>query len=590
MTLAEAFDCVQRNDLKAAEALLAKLPDHPSSLHLLGVIRVRQGQLEEASELLARSVSIRPEEAQAQLNYGKVLNVLGRHQEACEALRTALALDANLVDAAFLLGKSLYADTQVQEAIDAYKIFLAARPNHVPAQLALSQALIETGDLQSAVLLLDEALLATTDPRLSANLHLTIASALRKRSPVQALDHLGQAQAFDPRLTELDPDRALLLEELHRFQDARTIYKQVIERNPVNAKAHRNYNDLLYRLGDDAEFLASYDSAPRTQELMLDKAQFLLDTARPEEAEQCYKNALARYSYSKQAVLGLGLALIRSGKLPEALAAFECATRLYPESVDTYCNLAGALAQSGDPQKACLISRKALEMDPNNQVALALWGTSLRLMNDAFEEVLNGYDDFIQVFDLEPPDGYADMNAFNTELSASLEEMHPPVREYLRQSLRGGTQTKDNLFDMSHLLVGKLRVRFEEAVDRYVGALRLVEQHPFQSRKGTSFRFAGSWSSRLRDRGFHINHLHPGGWISSCYYVALPEVVKDQNNHQGWIKFGEPSFPTDLQPRRVIQPAVGRLVLFPSFMWHGTVPFHSSQTRTTIAFDVLPEN
>jgi hypothetical protein len=180
------------------------------------------------------------------------------------------------------------------------------------------------------------------------------------------------------------------------------------------------------------------------------------------------------------------------------------------------------------------------------------------------------------------------MAQFNAELCAYLNAMHPPVREYLRQSLRGGTQTSGNLFGAGHVLVEKLQARIAEAVGSYVAALKTDERHPFLSRKGGGFRFAGSWSSRLRDRGFHINHLHPGGWISSCYYVDLPEVVKDETGRQGWIKFGEPSFDVGLAARRAIQPAVGRLVLFPSYMWHGTVPFHDSHARTTIAFDVLP--
>jgi len=29
-------------------------------------------------------------------------------------------------------------------------------------------------------------------------------------------------------------------------------------------------------------------------------------------------------------------------------------------------------------------------------------------------------------------------------------------------------------------------------------------------------------------------------------------------------------------------------VLFPSYMWHGTVPFRAPQNRTTVAFDVVP--
>jgi len=30
-------------------------------------------------------------------------------------------------------------------------------------------------------------------------------------------------------------------------------------------------------------------------------------------------------------------------------------------------------------------------------------------------------------------------------------------------------------------------------------------------------------------------------------------------------------------------------VLFPSYFWHGTLPFHSDQPRLTVAFDVVPE-
>ncbi|HJW42691.1 MAG TPA: putative 2OG-Fe(II) oxygenase, partial [Rhizomicrobium sp.] len=128
----------------------------------------------------------------------------------------------------------------------------------------------------------------------------------------------------------------------------------------------------------------------------------------------------------------------------------------------------------------------------------------------------------------------------------------------------------------------------EQAVGTYVSRMSGDEAHPLSSRRRDGFRFTGSWSSRLRDRGFHTNHIHPRGWISSCYYVALPDAVED--GQQGWIKFGEPSFVTTLaQPiRRAVKPVVGRLVLFPSYMWHGTVPFASRENRTTIAFDAIP--
>jgi hypothetical protein len=40
--------------------------------------------------------------------------------------------------------------------------------------------------------------------------------------------------------------------------------------------------------------------------------------------------------------------------------------------------------------------------------------------------------------------------------------------------------------------------------------------------------------------------------------------------------------------RRTIQSRPGTLVLFPSYLRHGTIPFHAEQTRTAIAFDVVP--
>ena len=73
--------------------------------------------------------------------------------------------------------------------------------------------------------------------------------------------------------------------------------------------------------------------------------------------------------------------------------------------------------------------------------------------------------------------------------------------------------------------------------------------------------------------------------------VTAPPAVEDESARQGWIKFGEPSLKVELkQPvRRAIQPAPGKLVLFPSYMWHGTIPFRDAAARTTIAFDVLPK-
>jgi hypothetical protein len=57
------------------------------------------------------------------------------------------------------------------------------------------------------------------------------------------------------------------------------------------------------------------------------------------------------------------------------------------------------------------------------------------------------------------------------------------------------------------------------------------------------------------------------------------------------LTFGEPSIATTppLPAEYSVRPGVGMLVLFPSYFWHGTVPFSSDQPRLTVAFDAVPD-
>jgi hypothetical protein len=68
--------------------------------------------------------------------------------------------------------------------------------------------------------------------------------------------------------------------------------------------------------------------------------------------------------------------------------------------------------------------------------------------------------------------------------------------------------------------------------------------------------------------------------------------MADPQSQAGALTFGEPSLMTIpvLPAEHVVRPEVGMLVLFPSYFWHGTVPFSSKQTRLTVAFDVVPDH
>jgi len=574
--------------LALADLLLLSLSACRSAEPLPPGVRVGSDVQAQPSVPLA-TVAARPQEAQAHFNHGKVLAALGRHREAAAAFSSVVALDPRHGEAMFGQGKALQAMGDLAGAIAAFRRCVALNPAQVAARLLLGPALIAAGQPAEAKTVLAEALQQTADTRLLADLHQGLAIAAHAQGDeAAALDHLAQALVCDPERIRLELDRGNILEKLGRYEDAKAAYQAVLDRDPINGAAHRALGDLHYRLGEEEAFLRSYDTAPRTKQLVLDKAQLLLGAERLEEAEAAFQLLLSRYGDDKQALAGLGVSLMKMGRLAEAASILERALRSYPDSADLYCNLSAALARLGDPEKGSAMAAKAVALDRYNQLALAMQGTCWRLLGDDRDGVLNGYGELIQVFDLKAPDGYRDIETFNADLSRALEEQHPATREYLGQSLRGGTQTSNDLFAARHPLVERLRDRIEDAIGRYIEQIHAAPDHPLIARRSRGYAFSGSWSSRLRSGGFHINHLHPGGWISSCYYVDVPAVVNDDRRRQGWIKFGQPSFDVGLEPERAIQPVPGRLVLFPSYMWHGTIPFQDDGARATIAFDVVP--
>lgn len=154
--------------------------------------------------------------------------------------------------------------------------------------------------------------------------------------------------------------------------------------------------------------------------------------------------------------------------------------------------------------------------------------------------------------------------------------------------MRGGTQTDGPLLSRIDPVIRQLRSAIVDAVERYRAQLPPVDEaHPLlRQRRDRRIRFSGSWSVRLRSGGHHSNHVHPLGWISSALYIALPGEVPGEG-HAGWLALGEPppELETGLPPAAYIQPRPGQLVLFPSWMWHGTIPFPEGE-RLTVAFDV----
>ena len=581
-----------RGEITAAEQIAQSIltrGENADALHLMGVVRVQQQRLEDGVTLMAQSLALEPRQPHTLLNFGKTLSLMGLHSQAAIALAEAVRLEPSMTDGWFELANRQAALGEADNAETSYRRVLAQAPGHGAALLQLCSLLIAVNRAREAEVLLLAAASHVEDAQLAAAIAQTLALAQRQQGRKQdALETLTRITPVAANRTDVKAGRVYLLDDLGRHAEALGLLEEMLAREPLNVSIHNYYNDLLYRLGRDKDFLTSYDKAPSAPALQLDKARLLLSTGRLEEAHAIYSEMAAKEPGNRAAVEGVADTLGRLSRYTEALDIYDASLARAPDDPGLLIGLAGTALRAGDPERAAQAAQKALAANPIDQNGLALLGTAWRMMQDERDESLSGYDTLIRIFDLEPPEGFSSMAEFNAELADYLARQHPPTREFINQSLRGGTQTRGVIFNTGHDLVDRLQARISEAVTRYIAEMPPDPAHPFLSRRRKDFAYSGSWSSRLKDCGYHVNHFHPAGWISSCYYVGVPDAAEDQAARQGWIKFGEPPFETGLGIRRAVQPVPGRLVLFPSYMWHGTIPFHSEQVRTTIAFDAVP--
>ncbi len=163
------------------------------------------------------------------------------------------------------------------------------------------------------------------------------------------------------------------------------------------------------------------------------------------------------------------------------------------------------------------------------------------------------------------------------------------LREPMDQSVRGGVQLDLDRGRELPPAVAALKDALRAAVARYIDRLPDADAHPFLGRKTKRFELSGLWSVKLSPGGHHVSHVHTEGWISSAYYAALPEGLEG-DDHAGWLCIGRPPIASLARscPLRHVEPKVGRLVLFPSYFWHGAAPFSCAGERLTVAFDVRP--
>lgn len=532
-----------------------------------------------------------PDDAKARVERASGLLRAGRLTEAELLLRDVLARLPRDTPAVTLLGRVLLAADRAGEAADLLERAVAATFRVAPELLLLrAQALLAAERFEAAIPAFHEAIAAAPHSG-TAELGLAVAFSQHGQHEAAALSALG---AID-KGTDNPGARFVLARALFdggRFDEAEAQFRHVLRLCPTHVPAHTNLAELVWmRSGDVAAAAAELDAALRTSPtlglLRIAKARLLQSAGQLERAYSALAAGLALAPDEPD--LHLAAAQIAIGFDPQrALAHVERAQRSAANRTDVVAALADTLLALGRARDVLDVTGELLRRNPDDGHAIALRTSAWRLLGDDRYHAACDYAAFVRASMLDTPPGWSDLPSYLRDLAVALHRRHALDAHPVRQTLRHGTQVSIDPERAAEPAIRAFARAIEAPVRRYLDGLGHGGD-PVRRRNTGACRVDDMWSARLRSSGHHVSHFHGRGWLSSACYIELPPGMGERDG-AGWLTFGECGVPTPtaLPPDHLLKPEPGLLVLFPSWMWHGTRPFRATGTRLTIAFDLVP--
>ena len=574
----------------ACRSILATSPNHSAAIHLLGLIRARSGDAHTGERLLRRSIELEPCNPTLRVNLANHLRRSGRLAQAEAEYRHVLQLAPAERAARHSLALTLSDLRRHAEAEAECRLLIGANEPDAEAWSLLGLILDRRGRLADSESAYRRAV--QVDPAYGLAHH-NLGSVLERMDRAEeALAALERAQALGTRGFELTFTRGKTLLLLNRVKEAEQAFAEAVTLRPRHPDAQLNLARIRYMRGE-ADFARTLEATvaanPGDMELQGVLAGVLVRAGQHERAELQLADALRRAGPAPKLQFVLSQVLRETERLKEAETLAMEAAGAMPGSSGVVENLVSILLSRGRPEDAMSFIRTQRAREPLAQNWLAYEATAARLLGTPRYQELFNYDRFVRSYDLEPPPGFSSIKELNAALIEALRARHLFEEHPLDQTLRHGSQTSRNLVtDPDAAIQATLRA-FAEPLRLYMRELGQDPEHPLSARNRGTAAIKAGWSVQLHRGGFHVNHYHGEGWLSSAYYVAVPDEVQDAALRSGWLKFGEPRFVTPgAEVARQIQPHAGLLVLFPSYMWHGTNAIHGPQVRTTIAFDAVP--
>ena len=482
-----------------------------------------------------------------------------------------------------------------EEAVRRCQKILNDAPN-TPAALQLAATLaMQDGDSTGAINQLQRAVeLAPADPGCKLSLGRALAELGRTAEAIAVFQDLASSH---PDVPEAHAGLGVVLQMAQQPAEAIEAYGRALSIRPDDPQALANLANCYKLERRYEECIQTYErcvtASPNAAAPRVQLARALLERGRVAESADAY-HAAARLTPDDPAALRpLVFTAIRAGQRELAAWASERFLKLSPDSMGAAVDASNTHLALGQPEQALEHAERVLSKAPGHRVGLSNKSIAIHELGRTSESSwLMGLDRLVWTGVLYPPDGFDSMASFNHALLAHIRE-HPSL-EFDNSSLscHHGATSSELLVEPKGP-VAALERSIRKAAKRHAASLADCADHPFVDSQPAALKM-GAWATILESQGHQDSHIHASAWLSGVYYVDIPDSVRpDDPGQAGWLELGRPPryFDCKRPPAlRTICPEAGRLVLFPSYVYHRTIPFDDAHTRVSVAFDLYPQN
>lgn len=362
-----------------------------------------------AQPLLEKVVAANPSDYQAWFDLGFVHNALGHPEESIAAYRRSVEIKPNVFESNLNLGLMLEKNGQ-PEAEKYLRAATQLKPtSHVEegqerAWLSLGHLLEGSKPAEAITAYRKAASLRPKDPEP----HLSAGLLFEKQNQfAEAEGEYKHILANDAASTDALTGLANIYMRGQRFPEAELILRKLVAIRPNDTAARMQLSRILFAAGKKDDAISELQEAlkldPNNTQAQRDLAGLYIEQKKYDDAGSLYRSLVAQFPGDAELHDSLGEALLEEKKFPEAQREFLTAVKIKPDFGIAYGNLAVAANENKDYQLAIKAADARAKFLPEIPISFFLRATAYDHLRE-YKQAVENYRRFLEVAGGKYPD------------------------------------------------------------------------------------------------------------------------------------------------------------------------------------------